>query len=342
MGTGKVLNVGVVGVGTFGSVHAEAYATYHRSKLAAVCDVDRGRGTQLATRYGCDYYADYADMIQKGDLDAVSIATPDFLHLDPAVCAAESGLGVLLEKPMATTVEDASAILSAFRRSGSVLMVDFHNRWSPPFVSLKRAIDQGEMGSPRFVQTRLNDTIYVPTKMLAWAQRSNVLWFLGSHVVDLCRWILGSDPTEVYAVSGSGVLSSMGIDTPDFYQSIIQFRSGAVASIENCWILPETHPAVYDLYLQFVGERGSFNVNASHSSLVEKYTTQRRENPDVLGAYELHGRQLGFVRASIWHFVDCVLDGQEPLVTGQDGLWVTRTICGLLESARTQASRKVA
>jgi len=330
----KRLKLGVIGVGTFGRVHAEAYKAYERSRLEAICDVDARKCVDLARKLRCDHYSDYAEMISKADLDAVSIATPDFLHKQPAVCAAEAGLDILLEKPMATTVEDATAIAQAAKKSGSMLMIDFHNRWSPLFTALKRSIEEGELGSPGFVQGRLNDTIFVPTKMLSWSARSNVLWFLGSHLVDLCRWLLGSNPRRAFSVCGSGVLSGMGIQTPDFFQSIVQFQSGSAASMENCWILPETHPSVYDFQLEFVGSEGSYTVNASHSSMAEKYSKAKRENPDLLFSVDMHGRQMGFGLASLWHFVDCALGDRKPLVAAEDGLWVTRTICSLLESSR--------
>jgi len=331
--TERHLNVGVVGLGTFGSVHVDAYHSYHRCRLKALCDVDERRGRKMARRYGANFYTDYEEMFSEGGIEAVSIATPDFLHRDPAVKAAEAGLDILLEKPMATTVEDAEAINRDAKRAGSKLMVDFHNRFSPPFVSLKRSIEKGELGTPEYLQARLNDTIYVPTKMLGWSARSNVLWFLGSHLVDLSRWLLGSNPTKAYSVAGGEVLKAIGIETPDFYQSVVAFESGAVASLENCWVLPKTHPTIYKMAVEFVGSEGSFSANISHSNVAEKLTRKRRENIDVLGDLDIHGRPRGFTRESIWHFVDSVLDGRGPLVTGEDGLWVTRTITSLLESA---------
>jgi predicted dehydrogenase len=329
------LDVGVIGAGTFGSMHLEAYSSYHRSNLRAICDLDEEKGRRLSEQYGCDYYSDYEEMISKAGLDAISVATPDFLHREPAICVAEAGLPLLLEKPMATTVDDAEAILDAFAGSGTKLMVDFHNRFSPPFVHLKRSIEEGEMGEPLFVQGRLNDTIYVPTGMLSWSSESSVLWFLGSHIIDLSRWLLSSDPVKVYAVEGRGVLSEMEINAADYYHSIITFESGAVANLENCWILPESHPSVYDLQLEFVGSKGGYNASASHTNMAEKFTAGKRENPDMLASIDIHGRKAGFAKYSIWHFVDCVLDDREPIASGEDGLWVTRTICRLLESSRS-------
>jgi predicted dehydrogenase len=213
-------------------------------------------------------------------------------------------------------------------------MVDFHNRFSPLFVALKESIEKGEMGEPAYIQARLNDTIFVPTKMLAWSGGSNVLWFLGSHVVDLSRWLLSANPKTVYCVEGRGVLDGIGIETADFYQSLITFDSGAIASLENCWILPESHPSVYDLQLEFVGSEGSYNASASHTGMAEKFTKDSYSAPDMIGSPLIHGRQMGFTKMSIWHFVDCVIDGEKPIASGEDGLWVTKTIHALLNSAR--------
>ncbi len=337
VGLSGKLKVGIVGLGTFGQVHLEAYSGYHRSEIEAICDLDVKKGEEFSLKYGCDFYSSYEEMFSEADIEAVSIATPDFLHREPAVLAAEAGLDILLEKPMATTVQDANHIIEAVERAGSTIMIDFHNRFSPPFVALKRSIERGEMGSPRYIRANLNDTIYVPTKMLSWSAKSNVLWFLASHLIDLCRWILSSDPRRVLCKKGEGVLSSSGIDTPDYYHSLLEFESGAVASLENCWILPESHPSVYKLEMEFVGSEGSYSANVSHSNMSRKYTKDRQENPDMLFDIDLHGRPRGFAVESIYHFVDSVMDGERPLVGPEDGLWVTKTITALLESARSDS-----
>ena len=328
----KRLKTAVIGVGTFGLTHVEGYAWHHDCDLVAVCDNKPARSTEVASKYGCKAYTDYTEMFSKEDIDAVSIATPDFAHKDPAIRAAEAGLDILLEKPMATEVKDAKEIADAARRAGVTLMVDFHNRWSPPFVELKRSIERGEMGDPLYVQARLNDTIYVPTKMLTWSSKSNVLWFLGSHMIDISRWLLSSNPKSVYCVKGSGLLTSLGIDTEDFFLSTVKFGRG-VANVEDSWVLPETHPFVSDLQFEFVGTEGTYTINMTHSNIAEKYTKVRKENPDVIFSLDLNGRPAGFSKQSIWHFAESVLAGTKPLVGPEDGLWVTRTISSLLRSA---------
>ncbi len=325
--------VGVIGLGTFGKIHVQAFGSHHRTLIAAVCDINEEEGEKVSREYGCDFYTDYSEMMEESELDAVSIATPDYLHTDPALLAANKGLHILLEKPMATTVDEAEQIMAAVDKSGSKLMIDFHNRWSPPFIALKNSIEEGEMGVPKYLSAALNDTIFVPTKMLRWSHKSNVLWFLGSHLIDICRWLFQSNPRRVLSTKGEGKLASMGIDTPDFFHSLIEFQSGALASLENCWILPESHPSVFQLKMDFVGSEGSYTANVSHSNLACKYTERNQENPDMLFNLNIDGKHRGFATESIYHFADCIVTDRRPRVTGEDGIWVTRTIDGLLKSS---------
>ena len=116
-------------------------------------------------------------------------------------------------------------------------MVDVRNRWSLPFVSLHRALAVGQLGSLLMMNTRLNDTRFVPKRMLSWAARSSPLQLLGSHVVDLTCFLSGTAISRVYYVSRSAVLKDLGVHTPDFYQSILKLSTGGSAMVGNCWIL---------------------------------------------------------------------------------------------------------
>ena len=102
--------------------------------------------------------------------------------------------------------------------------------------------------------------------MLSWAERSSILWFLGSHSVDVLNWIIGAKVERVYAVSYEGILTGRGIKVPDLYQTILEYSSGAVASMENSWILPNTNPYVNDYKLNITGEKGMFNMDFSHNN----------------------------------------------------------------------------
>ena len=184
-----------------------------------------------------------AHVLSDPAITGVSITTPDFLHADIVVAALEAGKHVLVEKPLATTVEACQKILAARDASKTKLMVDFHNRWNPPFAHVRRMVETDELGQVLMINLRLNDTLYVPTKMLSWAARSSPAHFLGSHLVDVVRWISGAEVHRVFSVARSVVLRKKGIDTPDFYQSILELSNGGTAVLETCWVLAEVRPA---------------------------------------------------------------------------------------------------
>jgi len=330
---------GVIGAGTWGELHARTYASTPGARLAAICDLDRDRAMWLRDALQSDaaVYTDFDALIADPAIDAVSIVLPDFLHRDAAVAAARAGKHILLEKPLATTEEDALAILSAVESAGVRLMVDFHNRWSPPFCALKTALDAGELGAARTISYRLNDTIFVPTRMLRWSARSSAAWFLASHCLDTLLWLLdvraGKDAVErLFCVARSHVLKASGIDTPDLFQTILEFRSGLVAHLENAWILPAGAPSVFELKCEFIGDKGAFYIDGSHHGAQK--IVDRVIYPDALVAPQVHGRPVGFAAESIRHFVRCVNNEATPLADGRDGLAVTRLILTMEESAR--------
>jgi predicted dehydrogenase len=195
---------------------------------------------------------------------------------------------------------------------------------------------QGEIGTPQHVYYRLNDRISVPTEMLSWAGKSTVMWFIGSHTIDTVRWLLGDEVRRVYAVSQTGILQARGIDTPDYYQATLEFRSGATAMIENSWILPNTTPNLVDVKCELVGSKGAIYVDASHNRALEKYAEDVSGYPDILVMPTIYGQQQGFAAESIRHFIDCVRCNRQPIVTGRDGLEVTKVICAIEESVRTR------
>jgi predicted dehydrogenase len=326
---------GVIGAGGWGSVHIQTYHNAESAEMVAVSDLREDRGTAVASKYGAKYYADYHELLADDEISAVSIVTPDFSHHEIALAAAKAGKHILCEKPLAITSQECTDIIRAAEEAGVKLMVDFHNRWSPLVYQAWEAIKNDQIGEPQHAYYRLSDRIFVPTEMLPWAGKSTVEWFIGSHSIDTMRWLIGDEPVRVYAVSRSRLLKSMGIDTPDFYQIILEFRNGATLVIENSWILPNTMPIIIDLKCQIVGNKGCINIDASHHRAIEKYTEEKVEYPDVFVMPIIHGEMTGFAVESIRHFIDCVVNDKAPMVTGNDGLVVTRVIEAIEESVRT-------
>ena len=329
---------GVIGVGGWGETHVRAYLDHPLAEVAAISDVDADRLDDVAERHDIgNTFADYRDLLSRDDIDAVSIVTPDFAHTEIALAALDAGKHVLIEKPMATTVEDCRTIAAKVRDTGLTFMVDFHNRWNPAFAKAQKAISEGEIGKLMYVYYRLSDTIFVPTEMLSWAGRSTVNWFLASHCLDTLMWLFDDVVDTVYSVSRSEVLKNRGIDTPDFFTSILQFRKGGVATLENGWILPNSAPNIIDFRVEMLGSEGVLYTDGSHNRVLEKYTARDASYPDVLVCPTVHGRPMGLGVDSIRAFVDCVARGEPPMVGVEEGERVTRTILAIEESARAGA-----
>lgn len=333
---------GLIGTGTWGNVHAETYSTYYRASLAAVCDLDEARARKAANLWGARrVYTDYREMLRDPEIDAVAVATPDFAHREPIVAAARAGKHIIVEKPLATTGEDLEQIAEAVTKAGVKFMVDFHCRWCPPLVVARNDIENGVIGEIVSAYLRLNNTLYVPLKMLSWSAKSSILWFLGSHTVDALRFLLRDEVARVYSVSRSGVLRGKGVDVPDIYQTILEFAGGPVATIENHWIMPDTSPSYNDFKVSVVGSKGMFNMDLTHNQLIERYLEDRCDNPDVLDAPLIRGRHVGFVYESIRHFVDCVADDKPVAATLDDGVRVSKVILAIMQSASSREPVKV-
>ena len=325
---------GVVGVGGWGQVHTEVYSTHHLASLAAVCDLDEDRAKEAADRHGAGkVYTDYAEMVRDPEIDAVAVATPDFAHAGPVVAAAEAAKHIIVEKPLATTHEDLDRIGAAVRSAGVTFMVDFHCRWCPPIVIARDDIAAGKLGSIVSGYLRLNDTIHVPTEMLRWAGESSVLWFLGSHAVDTLRYLFDDEVERVYAVARSEVLKAKGIDVPDIYQTILEFRSGVIVTLENNWIVPNTNPSVNDFKVNVLGSKGMINMDLTHNQLIERYLEDMSDHPDILDGPLIRDRRTGLAYESVRDFVDCVATGKKVEVTLEDGHNVTKVLLAIIDSA---------
>jgi len=331
----KPARFGVIGVGGWGERHVQAYNDHAFAQVAAVCDINRDTVDAVGEKYGIERrYTDFRELLAVEEIDAVSIVTPDFAHADIAVEAIRNSKDVLIEKPLATTLEDCRRIGEALKDNPVKFMVDFHNRWNPGMLKLKDAIDRGEVGRVLMAYYRLNDTLFVPTEMLSWAGKSTVSWFLASHCLDTLRWMLDDEVQKVYTVCRSNVLKAMGIDTPDFYQSVIEFRGGASVLLETCWILSNANPSLLDFKVEMVGEKGTLYFDG-RPHIVERYTEKGADFPDTLVQPEIYGKPRGFAIESIQHFADCVCGDMQPMVGFEDGLRVTEIILAMEESARS-------
>jgi predicted dehydrogenase len=317
----------VIGVGMFGDTHARTYAESESAELVCVCDVDAQRAEKAANTYGCAWTTNSAEIANDPSIRIVSIATPDHLHRDVCLQMIEAGKDLLVEKPLATNIEDAEAITRAAKQKGIRLMTDFQNRWNPPLMAAKQAIESGEMGVPVSAYARLCNAILI-TKWLPWSGSSGPQWFLGPHIVDLVRWLFCQEAKSVYAVGRRGILKERGFDTYDAVQAQIKFED-AFATIDTAWILPPSWPAL-DFRLDFLGSKGKIELEPTKHGVA--VASERYQTPFIGGRQDVYNHMFGFFREPILHFVDCVRHDKPCLVDLEDGLAITRIIVAIEQS----------
>lgn len=335
----KMKKVAIIGAGTWGHTHASIYNEHPYVELAGVCDKNESKARELAEKFGIPpehVYADHRELLEKCDFDVAAIVTPDFLHRDLCVDCADAKKDIIVEKPMATTRQDVVDIMESVERNHVRIMVDLHNRFSPPFARTKQSIDEGELGIPYHAYFRLNDIKYVATQMLPWAAKSSILWFLGSHSVDTLRWLMGSEVKRVYCASRKGILASMGVDTEDVYMTTLEFENGAIAQMENGWITPDTHPCINDIKFNIMCTKGMISLDLSNNQMIERFTEDKCDRPDVLVKHFVHGQASGFSYQSIRYFIDRIIDGKECIISAEDAANTSLVILAIMESAKTR------
>jgi predicted dehydrogenase len=258
------------------------------------------------------------------DVEVVSVATPDFAHFEPVMRMIEAGKHVVVEKPLATITREASEMVQAAKRRGVLLTVNLGNRWHPSWISVRESVQAGEIGEPVMAYARTSDTVWVPTQMLSWAGQSGPQWFLFAHSMDMLRWILGQEATEVYAIGVNQILAGRGIDAYDAIQAVVRFER-SFATFETSWILPEAWPQIVESEMTINGSAGRLHLDAIRtgfdlsSDIVGKHMFAR---PSLWHHFKLPSTWWGAVR----NLVDCVLDGGDVAITAQDGAAVVAMI----------------
>lgn len=324
-----MVKVGIIGMGIRGQLFARALLQNPHAEVVAFCEPNAKRALEVEKAFGVKTYSDLERFLDTGGMEAVVISTPDHAHYSPFMGAASRGLHVMIEKPLAVDVKEAEEMTEAAERSNKIFMVAFENRWNPPFIAARSAVDTGDIGEVKLQTIELNDTIYVPTRMLSWASRSSPAWFLLPHCVDLARWLSGCEIASVYATGVRGVLDSMGIGTYDAIQAIITFSGGGTASLSSSWILPESMPMVYDFKYEIIGSKGSLFLDFQDQIL--KAAQQKWATKGVLD-FSVNNKVFAPPVYMVESFVDCIQAGKPSPCPIRDGLVVTQVIDAMYQS----------
>jgi predicted dehydrogenase len=316
------VRVGIVGAGFMGTLHARAVAESGFGTLAAVADPDSARAREVAGLYGGDVYADFNEMLDRERLQAVVVATPETLHRDAVIAAARHGCAVLVEKPIAATLEDADAMIAACDDTGAPLMVGYILRFEPAYARIQQAVASGAIGRFLSGYGRRNAPIGEGERL---AGRTTVINYLAVHDLDQILWQHPVDVRRVTARAIRGrIFERFGV--ADFTWITAEFADGALAVVESGWALSEgwagwTKPAAWggfgDVELNVIGDRGVVSLDFTPMNLYGVDAEEGWKLPDTRHWPVINGRLAGAIRGEVDHFLLCAATGEPPLVDGR-------------------------
>lgn len=337
MNTGKV-GFGLVGTGMGADIHALQIKELEYGELTGVYGRNEQRARQFADKHGAKrWYTDYRQFLDDEAVDAVIIVTPNGLHLDFAIPAAQAGKHVVVEKPLEITVERGREIIDACRRHGVMLSVIYQLRFGSNVRKIKEAVDSGALG--RVFLCDAYDKEYRQPDYYAndyWRgtkayEGGGALMTQSTHVIDLLRWLIG----PVASVVASKRTAVHKIDVEDLVVAVLKFRNGCLGVLESSTC---TYPG-FKSRIEVHGEKGSAIVNPEYDELVFWEIAGSDEKLDTPPGFQFgdvsdpHLLPMTCHKYQLQDIVDAIREGREPLVGGDDGLAALEIKQAIYESA---------
>lgn len=330
------MNFAIIGYGAIGDVHARVIEEIEDSKLVAVATRTREKGKAAGEKYGCELYSDYRKMLQRDDIDVVSICLPSGMHYEAAMAAAAAGKHCIIEKPIEINEARSEEIIKTFAEKGLKLSVVFQHRFDRATQLLKRAIEKGEFGKLNYgvSQTKWfrDDEYYRQSEWRGtWAgEGGGALINQAIHSIDLLQYLMG--PVE--AVCGNcATLYHKEIETEDVGLALVKFKNGAVGTIEGTTLArPGFHSGI-----QIFGQTGTAVIKNDKLDFYDiegesgdefRELMEKGDCEITYGWYNLvpHIRQFQDV-------CDAIKNDRDPLVTGEEGLKALKIIKGIYQSS---------
>lgn len=350
------LRTGIIGCGKVGDFHAKAFEALENSEFTAVCDNNIERARAFADRYGVKAYDDIEAMIRECKLDVVSVCTPHPLHANPAVVAADCGCNVLIEKPLASSLEDCDRIIEAGDRNHVTIGTMVQRRFYRPCMRIHQAIEDGKIGRPVLGMVTMlgwRDKNYYDSDPWrgSWkGEGGGVMVNQAPHQIDLLQWYMG-DVDEIYGVWKN--LNHPYIEVEDTAVAVIKFKNGGVGNIV---VSNSQNPALFGKVHVF-GENGAgVGVQtdggamfvAGMSSITEApyndlwtvageenmLETWKKEDTDFFNSVD---SMYYYHREQIKDFVDAVQKGEKPLVDAREGRKTVEIFTGIYRATETNS-----
>ncbi|MFD0714457.1 Gfo/Idh/MocA family protein [Paenibacillus sp. GCM10027626] len=322
------VRVAVIGLGSWGECHVEAYRSLANVEIVAICDTREQKVQEIGERFSiAGRYTDSEDLLRRDDIDLVSVVTFEENHLPSTVQALSSGKHVLVEKPVTTKAEEARTMLEAAAQYKRHLIPGHLLRFEPRYAEIRRSIESGQIGQPQSMYFRRART----KEMFQTYNRTHTAFLSTVHDLDLAIWYAGCRIKTVKA-SGNWVT---GAASPDILWALLEFENGAVACFNSNWMTPDSCGIVYNDSIEIIGTTGTAQFDNRGSGL-EIWGGAGRQTPDLSVHRLLNGNAAGALHDQLQYVCACIAAGTAPVHTSfADALHGIEAANAIVQSAET-------
>jgi len=311
----RKMRVGVIGAGAMGQHHVRIYNEMENVDLVGISDVSQERVSELSNQYGIVGYTNYEKLLFQ-ELDAVSIAVPTTLHKQIGLDAIASGTNLLIEKPIADTIENANDLINAAYNAGVKLMVGHIERFNPAVIKLKQILDSGLIGKVVSISTKRVGP-YNPR-----IRDVGVILDIGIHDIDIMSYLYGKKVNEIYSIGGANVHSF-----EDHAAIILRFDHELSGIVETNWLTPHKIRK-----LTAIGTKGVAYLDYIDQT-VELHDGEWIRNAKVEKSEPL--------RNELEYFINSISNGIDPQPSGEDGMHALKAAIAAVQSYNEARAIKI-
>lgn len=298
------VRVGIIGLGSWGECHLQAYRSIPSAEVVAVCENRESRLQEVSSKYGItNAYTDAEAFWARDDIDLVSVVTYEKAHLEPVLRALRGGRHVIVEKPVTTVLEEAREMEEAARQAGKILAPGHLLRFDSRYAGIRDALDDGNFGKPLSVFLKRSREKH----LFETYRRTHTVYELSVHDIDTAIWYAGS---RVKRVKAYGRHPS-GAEVPDILWSCLEFDNGVIAVIESNWMTPRRAGVEMDDCTEVIAEKGVAHFETRNSGLQLWGDDTGRVSVDHHIHFKSGGKVQGALKEQLQYICDCILDGTD-------------------------------
>ena len=335
-----MIRIALLGCGRIAKRHSELLGKNQikGAILCSVCDKNELRAKQIGKQFNVPYYIDMDKMMKNEKIDVISVLTESGNHAKHVINLSKYGKNIIVEKPMALSIDDADEMILACQKNNSRLFVVKQNRFNLPVIKLKEAIDKGRfgkifMGTVRVRWSRDENYYKMDKWRGTWAMDGGVITNQASHHIDLLEWMMG----KVDSVYAKGIKALANIEAEDTAAVVLKFRNGGIGVIEATTAV---RPIDLEGSISILGENGSVELGgfAVNKIIHWNFINNLKGDKDVLKKYSVNPPNVyGFGHKEFYnHVVDCIVNNKDQLIDGIEGRKSVELISAIYESIETR------